>query len=1564
MTHLHRIAIPLTASTPSRPSSWLSVSQLLLIFLCFASFARSEDWYVHEFARQRLTGTYYSEGVAVGDLNQDGHPDIVYGPHWYAGPDFTAAHEIYPAVPQNREGYADHFFAWTTDFNGDALLDILVVGFPGTPAYVYENPGVAKHGQHWPKHEVFDWVSNESPQWTQLVGDPRPELVCTRDGFFGYVTPNWNEPFNKWTFTRVSEQTAARRFGHGLGVGDVNSDQRADILTQNGWFEQPTQLGRPWAFHEFLFTRAGGADMFAYDVDGDGDNDVITSLEAHSYGLAWFEQIEENGQRTFRRHVIMGSKREDSNYGTLFTEPHSVNLADMDGDGLLDICTGKTFYSHHKQSPLWDAGAVVYWFKLVRNEDGTVDWLPFQADDQAGIGRQLVVADVNQDQLPDLVAGGMLGCHVMTHARQAVDKPTWQTAQPRPFRKLQAGLTPDQAAQQMTVPPGFHVQLAAGEPQVHQPIAFTFDHRGRVWVAEAYNYPLRAPAGEGKDKIVILEDTDHDGTLDSRKEFATGLNLVSGLEVGFGGVWVGAAPYLMFIPDKDGDDLPDSEPQILLDGFGYQDTHETLNAFIWGPDGWLYGCHGVFTHSRVGKPGTPDDRRVPMNAAVWRYHPTRHVFDVFARGTSNPWGVDFNDHGQAFMTACVIPHLWHVIQGARYQRQGGQHFNPHLYDDIKTIADHSHYTGNIRDSAWWGHEPELSDSVSLAGGGHAHCGAMIYLADNWPASYRDSIYFHNIHGNRVNNDILERQGSGYVGHHGDDFLMANDKWFRGINLKYGPDGSVHLIDWYDKNACHRTNPTIWDRSNGRIYRVRYGEVSPPVVDLSQLSDLELAKLQSHANEWYVRMARRLLQERAAAGKVSDPAIAELKRQLAQSAETPQRLRALWGLHCIGAADRRLLSRTADTDDEYLKAWSIQLAIPEVLPGKAAPRIRRPAVAKLIRLAHDSSPLVRLYVASALQRISLEQRWDVAEALLQQAADADDHNLPLMIWYGVEPIVLTDVPRALNLAARAKVPLVSRFIVRRAAGHNDSLPHVLATLPERSPAQTRVILEEVLRAFEGRVDIPMPDAWQAAYEHLLKSGDATIRDQADRVAVALGDRRILPRMREILSDPGQPLDRRQRAFGVIQRGRDPEAAPALLSALSEPALRGPAIRALAAYDHPDVASQLLSLYATLDEAERRDVMGTLTSRPAYALALLDAMQNEDVPRTDLHAYHVRQLQSLNQATIIERLRSVWGTIRESSADTQQQIQDWKQRLTADALAKADFANGRQVFDKTCGACHKLFGNGGTVGPDITGSNRANLDYILENLVDPSAVVSKDYRMSTLALDDGRVITGLILKESDSALTVRTVNDTLLVAKAEVEDRSRSELSLMPAGQLDQLTAAEARDLIAYLASPAQVALPKRVAPIDSQTGKAAGAIEAETMKVIGKTSGNVSAQAMGSFTADKWSDSRQLWWTGQKQGAQLDLEFAVAADGAYRLEVVLTRARDYGIVQMAVDDVEQNGPIDCYVPNRVDTTGLLDLGTQTLKAGKHQLSVKVIGKNSKSSNTMVGIDYLRATPVAN
>ncbi|MCA9248822.1 MAG: VCBS repeat-containing protein, partial [Planctomycetales bacterium] len=535
----------------------LRTATALAMVFSFAGLTAADDLAIDTFERQALTDVYFSEGANVGDVDGDGAVDIVHGPYWFAGPKFETKHEIYPAEPQPRERYANNFFQWVYDFDGDGANDVLAVGLPGSPAVVYRNPGKQFRNKPWPAQPVLNDVGNEAPQWTNLVGDDRPELICVHEGHFGYATPNWEQPLEPWTFHRVSEQSNIGRFAHGLGAGDVDGDGRLDVLAKDGWYQQPEAAGSdaPWLFHAVPFAGAGGAEMYAYDVDGDGDNDVITSLAAHEYGLAWHEQTPQG----FKQHLIMGDRGSQNRYGVAFSELHSVQLVDIDGDGLKDIVTGKTYWSHHKQSPMWDAGAVVYWFELHRNGDGTVDFIPHKADGEAGIGRGLTVMDINNDGLLDIITGGMKGGNVLVHSRRDVSHEEYEQAQPRKAVAMAEGLEPAAAAAHMTVPPGFKVQLAAGEPTVHQPVAMCFDAKGRVWIAEAHTYPLRAAEGQGKDKILILEDTDGDGTLDKSKVFIEGLNLVSGLEVGFGGVYVGAAPYLMFIPDVDGNDVPDGQ---------------------------------------------------------------------------------------------------------------------------------------------------------------------------------------------------------------------------------------------------------------------------------------------------------------------------------------------------------------------------------------------------------------------------------------------------------------------------------------------------------------------------------------------------------------------------------------------------------------------------------------------------------------------------------------------------------------------------------------------------------------------------------------------------------------------------------------------------------------------------------------------------------------------------------------------------------------------------------------------------------------------------------------------
>ena len=579
---------------------------------------------------------------------------------------------------------------------------------------------------------------------------------------------------------------------------------------------------------------------------------------------------------------------------------------------------------------------------------------------------------------------------------------------------LHAGLSGVDAAKAMTLPKGFTIALAAAEPDIIRPISFTIDSRGRLWVVEGHTYPVPAPEGQGRDRILIFEDTNGDGTLDRRKVFAEGLNLVSGIEIGMGGVWLGAAPYLLFIPVDANTDTPAGPPQKLLDGWGTQDTHEVLNNLRWGPDGWLYGTHGVFTHSNVGKPGATDSERAKINGGVWRYHPTTHQFEVFAEGTSNPWGVDFNDYGHAFITACVIPHMYHVIQGARYQRQAGKHFNPYTYDDIKTNADHVHWVGE--------RGPHAGNFRSAsAGGGHAHAGAMIYLGgDSWPKKYRNDVFMNNINGARLNIDHPTRSGSGYRVTHKPDFLAMNDSWSQWLNFKYDPSGSVYAIDWYDKNQCHSPNPDVHNKTMGRIFKITHDNDKWMRVDLSKASDMDLVRHQLHANDWYVRQARTILQERGPNKKVHKA----LKEMLANNPDATRKLRALWVLHVTKGLTEKELTDLLSDENEYVRSWSIQLLAENRT-------VSSQTLKRLAGLAQqDTSALVRLYLTSAMLRLEPGQRWDVLDALVQKSGNDTDHNLPLMLWYAAEPLATVDAKRALQLAEKAKMPKILSYTIQR------------------------------------------------------------------------------------------------------------------------------------------------------------------------------------------------------------------------------------------------------------------------------------------------------------------------------------------------------------------------------------------------------------------------------------------------------------------------------------------------------------------------------------------------------
>lgn len=1567
--------------------------------------------------RQQLHGDFYSEGAGIGDINGDGKPDIVAGPFWWEGPAYEKKHAYYEPKIFSINGYSDNFFAYVQDFNADQKNDILILGFPGKEARLYLNPGT-HDDKPWPMHIVADVVDNESPVFTDITGDGKPEIVCSTGGKFGWFAPNWQKPTEKWPFVAVTDDLKVAKFTHGLGVGDVNGDGKLDLLEARRWWEAPTANGEPgtanWAQHNFAAGVGGGAQMFAYDFDGNGTNDVFTSLAAHRYGVAVYLQNKAAaGQPTWKRVMLASEQPQDNDYGIVFSQPHAAYLADMDGDGIKDIVTGKRYWAHNGHDPDEHGARVIYWYQTKRDGKGGVDFVPHLVDAESGVGVDVQVGDVNGDTLPDIVVANKAGVFILTQERKEISADTAQSLEPHkmygPGLKAQKdyahGQSAPDALKALQLPGGFKAELIAAEPDLVQPIAFTFDERGRIWVVEGNSYPKPREVGAGQDRIKILEDTDGDGTFETKKIFCEGLNLVSGIELGFGGVWIGAAPYMMFIPDQDHDDKPDQAdaPALakqfqkvpglnftayaLLDGWGSQDTHETLNSFIWGPDGWLYGCHGVFTHSRVGKPGTPDPQRTPLNAAVWRYHPTGHQFEVFAHGTSNPWGLDYDQHGEFFVTACVIPHLYHIVPGGRYQRQGGQHFNAHTYEDIKTIADHAHYAGNIRDNAHWGGRDGgaiVPEDTNAMGGGHAHCGLAIYQSSLFPPTYRNQLIFGNLHGHRLVTNYTDPHASTHIGKHGSDFMRANDLNFIPVTQKVGPDGALYVSDWSDTQICHRGSNAVekWDRSNGRIYRISYAGWKPWKGDLGKENGEALAKLAVQTeNEWESRMARRVLMEiketNSMAFEVLEKGIQKLRDTLGQSSNGVTNLKTQWAL--MGLRHYTPLPAGVDlkTVDPHLLQWALRDMF-NLLSGigteyrtadgmlhdqigGVSPLIPREEF--LVDLAsHTSWPQVRRELSSLLQALPPSWRSKIATALLKHGEDKDDPMIPLLIWYGIEPVVAADAEVGLQLAAASKIPKVTEFIYRRMGAEEGGRMGLLKLAGQtKDKAQRDTLLNTVLQAGLAGNAIAQPEDWPALRTRLLEtpvSEDPYPRQQViTELEGLMGIPAALDSLRGLLI--ADKARERGNALKILILRKDPAIASRLQEMLGfKPMLSADSqrehLQALAVVKDANTPAVVARLLKDFAPEVLPDAINTLASTREGSKALLQAVQAKTIPSTALSPFLVRQLTAFKDAEIDALIKSAWGDVNAPKADLEERTKKYRALLTPAALAKGDLAKGKMLFMGTCGACHKLLGEGQNVGPDITGSNRADLNYLLENVLDPNAVIGKAYQLNVFTMKDGRVMSGVIKEESPAAVKIAMMGGIeFALPQADIAKREVSKLSTMPEGLFDALKPEQVIDLVKYLQSGTSAPAANAAA-----AGNVEGALEGEKLTVISKTGGATKIQGMGSF-GSPWSGGQQLWWTGAKPGQKLTVALPVTEKGRYALKAALTQAKDYGIIDVTLGDKPVATAWDGYNGPKVIHSDELDWGTHELSPGNHMLTFTIAGKHADAvPGYMVGIDYVR------
>ena len=1006
------------------------------------------------------------------------------------------------------------------------------------------------------------------------------------------------------------------------------------------------------------------------------------------------------------------------------------------------------------------------------------------------------------------------------------------------------------------------VSLFAAEPAIRNPVAATVDASGRLLVAELVTYaekPLKTDP-RFRDRVVMLEDADGDGTADRRAVLVDGLETLASVSVGRGGLWLLCPPRLLFIPGghqppPGWPDAPDraeaarrrGTARVVLDGFTVSPSshHTFANGLAWGPDGWLYGRAGASSPGEIGAPGCDASARVPLRGGIWRYHPERKVFEALCHGTTNPWGLDWDDRGAGFFTNTVNGHLWRLLPGAHFARSHTVEPNAFVTDPLGPCADHDHFDSTR-------HWTESRDGRAIAhGGGHAHAGCLIVPEEpGWPAALRGRLLTLNLHGRRINVDRLDATPGGIVGRHEEDLATFGDPFFRGTDLVELPRRAFAVLDWSDTGECHEG--TGVHRTSGRIYRFDLSASdtpAPPVAvgtDLATLGAAALVGLLS-ADRWHARMAIRLLADRRAAGEAQGElggVVPTLDELLDHGADVAVRLRALWALWALEAIDEPRLWGLLDDAEPAVRVQAVRLLsdawpIDTVLGRRPAtePRVRGFTLDALERLATaETDPEVRLAVACALPRLPAVHRARLARALVSatepasgEAADAGpdfgpaeaaprapggaQRDLGAMLFVGLLPAIPLDPEGIVAVWNAACVPGAGashwpgprRSIARRltAADAAPALPRLLEAAAGEGAAGLDDCLAGLLAGWRGRHRVERPAGWDAvraavdAVPRDDRRGEA-IADMAARLEALFGDPRGISRLAAAARDRSLPAERRAAALDALVDVRAADATALARESLGEPGLGRAAIRGLLACGEEADASRLLAAWSTLDDASRDAALDALASRGAWGAMLLDAVERGDLPRTTLTPLLARQLAALGDEPRA-RVATLVGP-GSLPAEGRGRVDAWKARLRPERLATADVAAGRGVWARQCAACHRLHGEGGALGPDLTGSGRHDLDYLLTNIVTPSATVSPDYRMKQLVLGDGRVLAGIVVRRTAEAILLRTPTGEETVPLSDVEETIDGGVSLMPEGILERLDERESADLIRFLMEP--------------------------------------------------------------------------------------------------------------------------------------------------------------------
>lgn len=967
------------------------------------------------------------------------------------------------------------------------------------------------------------------------------------------------------------------------------------------------------------------------------------------------------------------------------------------------------------------------------------------------------------------------------------------------------GLTPEQAVQRMKPAPGFTVQLVACEPMIRQPVSMSFDDKGRLWVLQYLQFPypvglkpvqidkyLRIkwdrvldppPKGpKGADRITILSDPDENGRFRQAKDFVTGLNVASGFCLGRGGVWVVQPPYLLFYPDRDGDDVPDGDPEVHLKGFGLDDTHSLANSLQWGPDGWLYGATGSTSYTNI--------RGIEFVQGIWRYHPLTKEFELFSEGGGNTYGLDFDRQGNAIASTNWGGYaMLHQVQGAYYIKSFAKHGelkNPHAYG----YFHHVPYTGFK--------------------GGHVTCGGIVYHGGAFPKEFEGKF----IAGNLLSNDIywhpLDKDGSTYKSRHGGELLISNDPWFRPVDCLLGPDGAVYIADFYDRRAAHLDPRDTWDRTNGRIYRISYrqpSEIRNSKFEicsskllkrpLRTYSNPELIALLAHPNDWYRREARRILFERR------DPVANEELRKIACSPTHPANLEAYWTLYAAGGFTDSLAERMLRHPREEIRTWTVRfLGDSHRLTPEQRDLLQRGA-------RTEKSPLVRSQMACSARRLPGKDALPLVGELLKRDEDLKDQHIPLLLWWAIETHAISSRNEVLKLFESPgmwQLPLVRQVITERVArrytaeGKDEDFATV-ATLLERAPTPTdeKLLLAGMDKALEKMKVTSVPQPLEPVLERLRKKYPEDLGIL--KLALKLGDSAALARAHTLLTDLKQPDANRATILETVGQLHQPQWIPRFLQALTgtkSNAVRAAALGALQSYDDPRIAPAVLQVYPQLPADLKGRARALLASRPASALQLLRAADSGIVSAKDIPLDQARQMAGFKQAELDKLLEKHFGRLTPATpGEKQNKIGYFRYAL---GKGKGDASRGAVLFEKNCATCHTLFGKGEKIGPDLTTADRKDREFLLLHIVDPGAAQRPEYANQVVTTTDGRTLTGVVVEASPEAIVLADVKaQKTRLPRSQIEEMTPSPVSLMPEGLLDPLDDQQLCDLFAYLQS---------------------------------------------------------------------------------------------------------------------------------------------------------------------